>query len=118
MAVQIDRVTATTTAADAWATAPARVTAERLNVRFLKVRYSDAAATADLCARLGPAASTGFTCAQDTGTTGVMSAKGEFLQWALARDVVAARPTAAFTSQPVWVRAASGTVVACIDVGF
>lgn len=103
-------VSATTSAVDAWASAPARITAQNGSIRFIRVCHADDTnATVDVCARLN--GSSGFTCANDTGTTGKMTVVDDCVSWVLARDSLSAAPQ-------VFVRAASGTVTTCVDVGY
>jgi len=109
-------VGATVAAADAWASAPARITAAiKGSARFVTVVHADDTdATIDVCAKLGPAGSSdGLTCANDTGTSGKMSNAGESIAWVLDRALFASS-----APPPIWVRSAAGTVDVCIDIGW
>lgn len=105
-----------TTAANAWSSAPARVTAViQSQVRAVEVLHGDDANPAiDICAKLGPVGSSdGLTCATDSGTTGKLSNVGESVRWTVARDLEGAGVVT-----PIWVRAASGTPSACVSIGW
>lgn len=104
-------VQATNVVANAWASAPARVTANNGLIRFLTVCHADDTDTdIDVCVRAS-AASTGLTCARDSGTAGLMTQNGRCVNIVLARD-------SAFAAPALWVLAASGAVDVCIDVGY
>ena len=100
-----------TTAADAWSSAPGRVTAGiKQKVRVIEVLNTD---SIDVCAKLGPTGSSdGLTCALDSGTAGLLPDAGSSLRFALARDFSDG------TVPPVWLRAASGTPTACLSIAW
>lgn len=100
-----------TTAADAWSSAPGRITATiRKQVRVIELLNTDT--TIALCGKLGPTSSSdGLTCARDTGTAGYLPA-GQSLRLALARDMTDG------TVPPIWLRSASGTPVACVSIAW
>lgn len=105
-----------TTAADAWNSAPARVTTViKSLVRAVEVIHSDDTnATIDICAKFGPTGSSdGLTCATDSGTAGKMSNVGESVRWTIARDLEGAGIVT-----PIWVRAASGTPSVCVGIAW
>lgn len=103
-------VGATTSAVDAWASAPARITAQNGNIRWIMVCHADDTnASVDVCSSLNT--SSGMTCAVDTGTRGWLTAVGSCISYDVARDSVGAAPA-------VFLRSASGTVKTCIDVGY
>lgn len=100
-----------TTAANAWASVPGRITpAIRQKVRTIEVQNGDASIA--VCAKLGPTSSSdGLTCALDSGTAGYMRG-GEALRFALARDMTDG------TVPPIWLLAASGTPTACVNIAW
>ena len=104
-------VATSTTAANAWTSAPTRITASiHAKVRVIEVLNTD---SIDVCAKLGPTTSAdGLTCALDSGTAGLLPDAGSSLRFALARDFSDG------TVPPLWLRAASGTPTACLSIAW
>lgn len=108
---------ASTTAVDAMAQAPARVTtAIKRKVRAVEVLHADedeSDSGIDVCAKLGPVGSSdGLTCALDSGTAGLIQSAGQGLAFPIARDLVGG------VVMPVWVLAASGTPTVCVGISW
>jgi hypothetical protein len=108
--------TASTTAASAWTSAPARITdVIKAKVRSIEVTHGDEDETdsaIDVCTKLGPSTSDGLTCNGDTGTAGVLYAQGQGRAFPIARDFSDG------TVPPVWFMSASGTPRVCFDISY
>ncbi|MEI6481033.1 MAG: hypothetical protein WCO19_01880 [Candidatus Saccharibacteria bacterium] len=115
-------VRATATAANAWLSAPARITAGvQRQVRFVIVQHGDNVnQTNRTCWKLGPTASAdGLTCTGDTGTAGLLTGYGAADVGTLARDAASSSPNGVTGPPPIWIRSddAGGTLT-CIKIGF
>ena len=101
--------TSVSTIVDLWASAPARITAdERGRIRFVSV--TNASTSNRVCVALG--SSSGLTCADDSGTRGRLHTEGASVTYTIARDDAGAAPP------PLYAVASSGSVTACVDVGW
>lgn len=118
-----------TTVVDAWATAPARVTADvKLAARFITIRYSDRTSTGDVCVRLddatvtkgdaGTAGTHQLLCDGGSNSSDMLQYPGEFTALVLARDLAStARSTPPEAPPSVWMLATATTRV-CVTVSW